>query len=92
MSFYKYSIEWIDASGSDPAAQQWVTLDQIEKMITLPPINSCGFLVKESEDFLVLAGTWSKSNDETLPDAFAHIMIIPRRNVLSITKIEKVET
>ena len=70
-------VKWLD-SGYSLLADRWQDVDEVKKLKdTIKPIETVGFLLEESADYLILAQSYSES-ENTVRGGY----IIYKKNIL----------
>lgn len=71
-------IRWLDCCGG----KTWASEDELPKPVK---VTTRGWLVKETDEYVVVAGTWHPDNDEVGKFTFGDTSAIPK-NGMVITK------
>lgn len=74
----KVEIEWLDAYEMESG---WHTIEEAEK-ITCPTVLSLGYVVKETKEFIIIAGDKGRKGDSDC----GRVQIIPRNWIKKINK------
>ena len=74
----KVEIEWVDAYEMESG---WHTIEEAEKA-TPPTVFSLGYVVKETKEFIIIAGDKGRKGDSDC----GRVQVIPRNWIKKINK------
>ena len=81
MVYPKIIINWIDISSHDGA---WMDLEEALKFKPIA-IETCGWMIKETEDYVVVVSSVSFDEDDNV---IGSVNAIPRGCIVSIKRLE----
>jgi len=72
-------VEWVDSASLDA----WATIKELEKILSTKshPIKTLGWLIKETEDSILVAENWDEKTEATEESTYSCVIRIPKKMI-----------
>ncbi len=82
MTYKVELIEWLDHCSLDDPGVSWYPISRVQEDLAPEIIRTVGWVVKETDDILVVVGSFGQNNDHVADDTLIIKSCIKRRLIL----------